>query len=800
MALALTSDGVRIDFSKMSDILVTLYNDRYRVATGRCSYTVEGTTLRAVSRADNQRFLGPHRVVLTCVMDGMKVAYDAPAFELVATSAEAEPGAESETDAIGIELRVGEISSSIVQDIVAAAVAATAEALEAAEEARNAEGPQGPQGEPGPAGPQGPQGETGPQGPEGPQGPKGEDGYDDTEIQAKLTDLEDAVTLQGTKTSLNEAEIGQLKDSKADKEGYYSSLVAGAAENLINTSGDGVVRELTYDTAGGTADIGTGTAIIKRMRGKSLVWNQHMDYGRAMLRNATMVTELVNGKISGYLKENKAAQNITFGAFTTSGNHYRAIIGHKYMWVFSSNNESSTGSVGNKYNLKSGVVWKATSNGYCYIYPFGAHSTIIEANTSVEFSAALYDLTQMFGAGNEPATIEEFKRLFPRDDYAYNEGEVIHFNGRRLLTTGFNQWDEQWEEGALSTTNGEPVASVGRIRSANFIKVIPNTDYYFNAPASKDIICYDDNFNFIKYYGNDGAPSILTPQGCHYIKFSMYKAYGATYKDDICINLSWSGYRNGEYEPYEEHILELPYGVYGDGLKSVGDVYDEIRYNKESGKWEKVVRIGEVDLGSLTWVAFTTNGYSGFRSIQNKLGAKPLDAKNGTTCSLYVNAGTKWYTEGMDKCIAINNGYYASATFLDCIAVRDTDYTDAASFKAAMSGVMLYYELAEPEVTEFETPLNLGYYVNDFGTEMILPENGIAPFTAPAVFDILYAMNAVDTLRNLPTNYISKESFDNFTTSLSSALANAGITMSIKATFDEESGTYNYTITASKTE
>lgn len=108
--------------------------------------------------------------------------------------------------------------------------------------------------------------------------------------------------------------------------------------------------------------------------------------------------------------------------------------------------------------------------------------------------------------------------------------------------------------------------------------------------------------------------------------------------------------------------------------------------------------------------------------------------------------------------------------------------------------------LSEPEVTEFETPLNLGYYVNDFGTEMILPENGIAPFTAPAVFDILYAMNAVDTLRNLPTNYISKESFDNFTAALSSALANAGITMSIKATFDEESGTYNYTITASKTE
>ena len=38
----------------------------------------------------------------------------------------------------------------------------------------------------------------------------------------------------------------------------------------------------------------------------------------------------------------------------------------------------------------------------------------------------LCDLTAMFGAGNEPATVEEFRALFPLDFYAYNAGEVTN--------------------------------------------------------------------------------------------------------------------------------------------------------------------------------------------------------------------------------------------------------------------------------------------------------------------------------------------------------------------------------------
>ena len=36
----------------------------------------------------------------------------------------------------------------------------------------------------------------------------------------------------------------------------------------------------------------------------------------------------------------------------------------------------------------------------------------------------LFDLTQMFGAGNEPATVAEFRAMFPDDYYPYNAGEL----------------------------------------------------------------------------------------------------------------------------------------------------------------------------------------------------------------------------------------------------------------------------------------------------------------------------------------------------------------------------------------
>ena len=134
MALRLTIDGVPVDFDTLDDIQVYVYSERRRIVAGTCSWEAAGTTLKAKSAASQQRILGPHRVILTCTLSGSKATYDALAFDVVATSEEVDAQrltAQQETAAIGIDLVLDEIDSSLLHGILH-------EALEAADAARQA--------------------------------------------------------------------------------------------------------------------------------------------------------------------------------------------------------------------------------------------------------------------------------------------------------------------------------------------------------------------------------------------------------------------------------------------------------------------------------------------------------------------------------------------------------------------------------------------------------------------------------------------------------------------------------------
>ena len=46
--------------------------------------------------------------------------------------------------------------------------------------------------------------------------------------------------------------------------------------------------------------------------------------------------------------------------------------------------------------------------------------------TPITFKPQWFYITQMFGSGNEPSTVEQFRAMFPADYYAYNAGETLH--------------------------------------------------------------------------------------------------------------------------------------------------------------------------------------------------------------------------------------------------------------------------------------------------------------------------------------------------------------------------------------
>ena len=82
-----------------------------------------------------------------------------------------------------------------------------------------------------------------------------------------------------------------------------------------------------------------------------------------------------------------------------------------YYIVYGGSRYSYDGAVFQAYN--SGYnMWLEVKSGFISTEPITVHPQIC-------------NLTRMFGAGNEPSTVEEFRALFPKDYYAYNAGQQM---------------------------------------------------------------------------------------------------------------------------------------------------------------------------------------------------------------------------------------------------------------------------------------------------------------------------------------------------------------------------------------
>lgn len=125
-------------------------------------------------------------------------------------------------------------------------------------------------------------------------------------------------------------------------------------------------------------------------------------------------------------------------------------------------------------------------------------------------------------------------------------------------------------------------------------------------------------------------------------------------------------------------------------LNSAGSVYDYIDLNE--GKLHQ--RVGVVDLGTLDWAKGTFSSVDHFVSLNF-----PTASPNGV-CPIYTKTNGSGVATMQDKEFLI----YSTGSQLFIV---DSTYTDAATFKSAMSGVMLVYELAEEIVTDIEIPAEL---------------------------------------------------------------------------------------------
>lgn len=550
-----------------------------------------------------------------------------------------------------------------------------------------------------------------------------------------------------------ETNVGGQIAGKANIDGYYEEMTVGDAEQLVATQFVEDNKPYLFRPTGGSSDVGN-RAYLDKIVGGTVAWNQHLEsytYTDASVSVDGDVVTITPNNSSNRYQAKEGNDNVL------------VIQNHVYLQsvVIKSDGEHSTGFQNYLYlnctNKTTSATWtvltqiaKASSSGKSVVQLFSSDNTEYQIKKD---SFNLIDLTQMFGStiadyiysleqSQAGAGVAWFKKLFPKDYYEYNAGELLSVEGLQSHdTVGFNQWDEALESGGLNTVTGLPFDDTGWFRTKNFIPIFSSTAYYYKIPTRAvygRLYFYDVDKNLIQYRGTSALVNamFITPQNAHYMKFTLIKAdYGTTYKNDICINLSDPS-RNGEYESYEKHSYPLDSSLTLRGIPKLDAsnnlYYDGDEYTSD-GKVKR--KYGVVDLGTLDWRldggAYTFNKQTWLPDKDN-FGA----IINGYT---FVNQSTD--TTNMDKVyktIKWDEGYGA-------VYIRDTTYTDATAFKAAMSGVYLVYELATP-TTETAEPFHYTQIMDDFGTEEFV-STGIVPVGHKT----RYPANLRDKLQHLPS-------------------------------------------------
>ena len=195
------------------------------------------------------------------------------------------------------------------------------------------------------------------------------------------------------------------------------SKLAGVEANANNYS----LPTMSAGTKGG-AKLGAGLAIASDVLGIA-------DSGvtQAMLASGVK-SGVYDGMYAGGAGSlSGEAQDATFTSKVSDADglaRVEAVKGNTIVWnqLVNTGTSSVTIPSGHKYIKRiSGTATLATSDGTAFSVTGGTDN--------------VFNLTLMFGSGNEPSTVAEFKALYPEDYYPYDAGSLLSVNIEGIRTT-----------------------------------------------------------------------------------------------------------------------------------------------------------------------------------------------------------------------------------------------------------------------------------------------------------------------------------------------------------------------------
>lgn len=401
--------------------------------------------------------------------------------------------------------------------------------------------------------------------------------------QAIADSLPEDYTTAVEKIAENTAEISAVKLS--DKE---LKRRVGALYDI----GQGITHRFEIDSETAyqkTVPTGGKLMSVKNIGGRSIVFNQFAKNKPFDSRNG--ITTSTDGNYS--VLDGTATNAITAkGWWGLKLDEFSPTNGHKYLFcskiisgTVNPANGCTIGTAIQKQIVGKSFIFEMSDKHWDSNWLSAIYSDKDTIFNKLKFSVMLIDLTAMFGSNNEPASVEEFEKMFPNDYYTYNAGEIV-------------------SAGVTEVAVGETTHTIPEA-----IRNLPG--YGWSAGTAKNYIDYENK----KYYK--------------------------------CVD--------------------------------------------------------SMDLGAVRWQVETSPTFGAYFStfVDSKKFKKIGDftqKRHNILCEKYITVkrDTKEY---VDKTILLDG----TTAIVTQIQVKDTAYTDAAAFKQAMSGVMLYYELANPIITDIST-------------------------------------------------------------------------------------------------
>lgn len=573
------------------------------------------------------------------------------------------------------------------------------------------------------------------------------------------TDVEEAPLSAGI--SELKSEIDDFGDTYAKQDGSYDSMTVGNAKQLVATVGVEDKVPYLFRTTGGSADVGDRKTM--EIVGGTVAWNQKYfnNILNIEVQGVTFVADsdgvvTVNGTSTGL-------GNCSF--MTISESNGNLLSGHVYYLHACPTGGSAltyyAGVAGLVRDIGNGGLFKHTFDWPTSTFRFDFKEG--QTFTNVKIYPQYIDLTQMFGSAiadyiysleqaNAGAGVAWFRKLFPKPYYAYDAGTLMSVKTSANITTGFNQWDEEWEVGKIDASTGANVPQSNRIRSKNYIPVLPSTTYYF---LSNNVLAewfeYDANKNFLRYVSPDIKDTTFTTgNDCYYRRFCMYSAYGTTYNHDICINLSWDGERDGEYEPYVSHQYALDPDLELRGIPKL-DSDNSLYYDGDTYKSDGTVtrRYGiRVLNGTEDWHSPDSSGHCWYQddSIMrsNKTGV-PYSQTMISTVKVVNNSYA--FGDVTEPAVTAWGGTTASDDNYWYFAAPNVENTPTAIKEyLAANPVAIVYMLTTP-TTETADHYQTPQIVDDFGTEEFVDTRDVP---IPVGHDTTYQANLRAKLEMAP--------------------------------------------------